>query len=258
MTFLLLLLLLAQFDPTSKLSLSRIQEQQKLQENLTQAVLANDAALADSVLKQDCDPNFQVNLSEAELKTLMALSARMYHYYSNGSDFRPLHIAAGLGETAICKLLIASGAKQYAVNKGYDWVPAQYAARSGYPDLAQILLGLDPNDDPYRIEISLSRQKLVVLEKGLPFLTAGISTGRHDKPTPPGMYLVTDKIKLQRSTIYKVKMPYFLRLSFSEVGIHYGVNPGRPASHGCIRVGSEEQAKKIFTTCPIGTIVQIR
>jgi hypothetical protein len=256
MTFLLLLLLLAQFDPTSKLSLSYIQERQRLQENLTQAILANDAALADSVLKQDCNPNFQVNLSEDELKTLIALSPRMYHYYSNGSDFRPLHIAAGLGETAICKLLIASGAKQYAVSKGYDWVPALYAARSGYPDLAQILLGLDPND--YRIEISLSRQKLVVLEKGLPFLTAGISTGRHDKPTPPGMYLVTDKIKLQRSTIYKVKMPYFLRLSFSEVGIHYGVNPGRPASHGCIRVGSEEQAKKIFNTCPIGTIVQIR
>ena len=258
MTFLLLLILLAQFDPTSKLSLSHIQELQKLQENLTQAILTNDAALAGSVLKQDCNPNFQVNLSEAELKTLMALSPRMYHYYSNGSDFHPLHIAAGLGETAICKLLIASGAKQYAVSKGYDWVPAQYAARSGYPDLAQILLGLDPNDDPYRIEISLSRQKLVVLEKGLPFLTAGISTGRHDKPTPPGMYLVTDKIRLQRSTIYKVRMPYFLRLSFSEVGIHYGINPGRPASHGCIRVGSEEQARKIFNTCPIGTIVQIR
>jgi hypothetical protein len=258
MTFLLLLLLFAQFDPASKLNLSHIQEQQKLQENLTQAILANDTALTDNALKQDCNPNFQVNLSEAELKTLIALSPRMYHYYSNGSDFRPLHIAAGLGETAICKLLIASGAKQYAVSKGYDWVPAQYAARSGYPDLAQILLGLDPNDDPYRIEISLSRQKLVVLEKGLPFLTAGISTGRHDKPTPPGMYLVTDKIKLQRSTIYKVKMPYFLRLSFSEVGIHYGVNPGRPASHGCIRVGSEEQAKKILNTCPIGTIVQIR
>src|SRR6516225_6792373 len=256
MTFLLLLLLLAQFDPASKLNLSRIQEQQKLQENLTQAILSNDAALTDSALKQNCNPNYQVNLSEAEVKTLMALSPRMYHYYSNGSDFRPLHIAAGLGETAICKLLIASGAKQYAVSKGYDWVPAQYAARSGYPDLAQILLGLDPN--VYRIEISLSRQKLVVSEKGLLFLTAAISTGRHDKTTPPGMYLVTDKIKLQRSTIYKVKMPYFLRLSFSEVGVPYDENPGRPASHGCIRVGSEEQAKKIFNTCPIGTIVQIR
>jgi hypothetical protein len=258
MTFLVLLLLFAQFEPDSRLSLSRIQEQLKLQDNLTQAILSNDAALAESLLKQNCDPNFQITLSGAELKMLKALSQRMYYYYSNGSDFRPLHIAAGLGETTICQLLIAGGAKQYVLSKGYDWVPAQYAARSGHPDLAQILLGLDPSVDRYRIEISLSNQKLTVLEKGLPILTAGISTGRRDKPTPPGMYLVTDKIKLERSTLYKVPMPYFLRLSFSEVGIHYGVNPGHPASHGCIRVGSEEQARKIFAVCPIGTIVQIR
>jgi hypothetical protein len=258
MTLLVLLWLFAQFEPDSRLSLSHIQEQQKLQDNLTQAILSNDNALAESVLKQNCDPNCQINLSESELNALKALSLRMSYYYRNGSDFRPLHIAAGLGETTICQLLIASGAKQYALSKGYDWVPAQYAAKAGHPDLAQILLGLDPNHDRYRIEISLSNQKLTVLEKGLPFLTAGISTGRRDKPTPPGMYLVTDKIKLQRSTLYKVPMPYFLRLSFSEVGIHYGVNPGHPASHGCIRIGSEEQARKIFNACPIGTIVQIR
>src|SRR4029077_20190167 len=155
-------------------------------------------------------------------------------------------IAAGLGETAICRLLIANGAKLYAQSKGYDWVPAQYAARCGYPDLAQMLLGLDPNDARYRIEISLSNQKLTVFERGLPYLTAGISTGRHDKPTPPGMYLVTDKIRLQLSASDKGKMPTFPRVSVSEVGIQYGVNPGRPASHGCIRVGSEEQAKKNF------------
>ena len=89
------------------------------------------------------------------------------------------------------------------------------------------------------------------------FLTARISTGRQDKPTPPGNYLVTDKIRLERSTLYKVPMPYFLRLSFSEYGIHYGINPGHPASHGCIRVGSEETAQKIFESCPIGTLVRI-
>ena len=258
MTLLVLLMLFAQFEPGSTLGLSHLQEEQKLQNNLTQAILANDNALAESVLKQNCDPNFRVDLSESESKRLRALSPRMAYYYSNGSEFRPLHIAAGLGETAICQLLLASGAKQFALSRGYDWVPAQYAAKAGHPDLAQILLGLDPNEDRYRIEISLSSQKLTVLEKGLPFLSAGISTGRRDKPTPPGMYLVTDKIKLQRSTLYKVPMPYFLRLSFSEVGIHYGVNPGHPASHGCIRIGSEEQARKIFNVCPIGTIVQIR
>jgi hypothetical protein len=258
MTFLVLLLLFAQFEPDSRLNIARIQEQQKLQGNLTQALVSGDIGLVESVLKQDCDPNFQINLSEAELNAVKALSPRMYHYYSNSSDFRPLHLAAGLGETAICRLLIANGAKQYAQSKGYDWMPAQYAARCGHPDLAQILLGLDPDEERYRIEVSLSKQKLTVFEGGLPYLTAGISTGRHDKPTPPGMYLVTDKIRLHRSTIYKVPMPYFLRLSFSEVGIHYGVNPGRPASHGCIRVGSERQAQRIFDVCPIGTIVQIR
>jgi L,D-transpeptidase-like protein/ankyrin repeat protein len=258
MTFLVLLLLFAQFEPNSMLNLSRIQEQLKLRDDLMQAILSNDTALAENFFKQNCDPNFQVNLSEPELKTLKAACPRMYFYYSNGSAFRPLHIAAGLGENTICRLLIANGAKQYALSKGFDWVPAQYAAKSGYPELAQILLGLDPNDDCYRIEISLSNQRLTVLKKGLTCLTARISTGRHDKPTPPGKYLVTDKIKLERSTLYKVPMPYFLRLSFSEVGIHYGANPGHPASHGCIRVGSEEQARKIFDVCPIGTIVQIR
>src|SRR3984893_15369176 len=258
MTLLVLLMLFAQFEPGSRLSLSHLQEEQKLQDNLTQAILANDNALAESVLKQNCDPNFQVNLSESESKRLRALSPRMAYYYSNGSEFRPLHIAAGLGETTICQLLLAAGAKLYALSRGYDWVPAQYAAKAGHPDLAQILLGLDPNDDRYRIEISLSDQRLTLLKGGVPYLSARISTGRHDKPTPPGMYLITDKIELERSTLYKVPMPYFLRLSFSEVGIHYGVNPGRPASHGCIRVGSHEQARKLFDVCPIGTLVQIR
>ena len=240
------------------LGISDIQEQLRVQDNLIQAILSNDAAGVENLLKQNCNPNFQVNLSEAELKTLKSANQRMYFYYFNGSAFRPLHIAAGLGEIAICRSLIANGASQYALSKGFDWVPAQYAAKSGHPDLAQILLGLDPNDDRYRIEISLTGQKLTLLNKGFPCLTARISTGRHNKPTPSGTYLVTDKIKLERSTLYKVRMPYFLRLSFSEVGIHYGVDPGYPASHGCIRVGSEEKARKLFDVCPIGTIVQIR
>src|SRR6266478_4519342 len=163
MTFLVLLLLFAQFEPNSMLNLSRIQEQLKLRDDLIRAILSDDTALAENLLKQNCDPNFQVNLSEPELKTLKAAGPRMYFYYSNGSAFRPLHIAAGLGETTICRLLIANGAKQYALSKGYDWVPAQYAAKSGHPDLAQILLGLDPNDARYRIEISLSNQKLTLL-----------------------------------------------------------------------------------------------
>ena len=232
--------------------------QQQARDDLVNAVLSNSYALAETALNEKADPNAPIILSQSESDLLRSLSSRMYHYYSNGADFRPLHLAAGLGEGDICQLLMARGANQFAVSKGYDWVAAQFAARVGHPDLARILLGLDPKDDHFKIEISLPSQKLTVYRDGVPFLIARISTGRHDKPTPPGDYLVTDKVKLERSTIYKVPMPYFLRLSFSEVGIHYGVNPGHPASHGCIRVGSEEKAQKIFECCPIGTFVRIQ
>ena len=257
MSIVLLLLLLAQFDPDAVFSIANLRERQQARNDLVNAVLTNNYALAKTALEEKADANDIILLSQGENMLLKSVSPRMYYYYSNGADFRPLHLAAGLGERDICQLLVVGGAKQFALSKGYDWVPAQYAAKTGHPDLASVLLGIDSKDDRYKIEISLPNQKLTVYRDGAPYLIAKISTGRNDKPTPPGNYLVTDKIRLERSTLYKVRMPYFLRLSFSEYGIHYGVNPGHPASHGCIRVGSEEKAQKIFESCPIGTLVKI-
>ena len=181
----------------------------------------------------------------------------MYYYYSNGTDFRPLHVAAGLGEREICQLLMAGGAKQFAFSKGYDWVPAQYAAKTGHPELREDPLGHRFKGRSLSNRNFSSESETDRVSGRAPFLTTRISTGRNDKPTPPGNYLVTDKIRLDRSTTLQSSMPFFLRLSFSEFGIHYGVNPGHPASHGCIRVGSEEKAQKIFESCPIGTFVKI-
>jgi len=252
MNIVLLLLLLAQFESEPVFSLATLAGRQQARNDLVNAILSNNGALAQAALNAKADPEKIVILSEGESSALRSLSAKTYFYYSNGSAFRPLHLAAGLGETEICQLLLAGGAKLFAASKGFDWVPAQYAAKEGHPDLAKILLGIDPKDDHYKIEISLSAQKLVVYRDETAFLTAKISTGREDKPTPPGDYLVTDKIRLERSTLYKVPMPFFLRLSFSEFGIHYGVNPGHPASHGCIRVGSEEMAQKNSNPARLG------
>jgi lipoprotein-anchoring transpeptidase ErfK/SrfK len=52
-------------------------------------------------------------------------------------------------------------------------------------------------------------------------------------------------------------MPYFMRLDEEPFGIHYGYNPGYPASHGCIRVGSMQEAKMLFRMTPSGTSVII-
>ena len=41
-------------------------------------------------------------------------------------------------------------------------------------------------------------------------------------------------------------MSYFMRLDGQLFGIHYGYNPGRPASHGCIR-SDRWRLLKLFT-----------
>jgi L,D-transpeptidase-like protein len=52
-------------------------------------------------------------------------------------------------------------------------------------------------------------------------------------------------------------MPYYLRLSGEPFGIHYGYNPGYPASHGCIRVGKMRDAAYLFRVVPTGTTVTV-
>src|SRR5258708_31545974 len=124
MSTVLFLLLLAQFDPDSVFSLATLRERQQARNDLVSAVLTNDYSLARTALEEKADPNSTITLSQGENTLLKSLSPRMYFYYSNGADFRPLHVAAGLGERDICQLLLAGGAKQFALSKGFDWAPA--------------------------------------------------------------------------------------------------------------------------------------
>ena len=51
-------------------------------------------------------------------------------------------------------------------------------------------------------------------------------------------------------------MPYFQRLSCGDFGLHAGVVPGYPASHGCIRVPAGNAAK-LFAMTQAGDRVMI-
>ena len=52
-----------------------------------------------------------------------------------------------------------------------------------------------------------------------------------------GVFSVIQKHKFHRSNIYSgAPMPYMQRITWSGVAMHAGVLPGRPASHGCIRM----------------------
>lgn len=46
-------------------------------------------------------------------------------------------------------------------------------------------------------------------------------------------------------------MPYFMRFSFSAIGLHQGALPGYPASHGCIRL-TNEGARALFGKLQVG------
>lgn len=77
------------------------------------------------------------------------------------------------------------------------------------------------------------------------WLWGPISSGKLSSKTPPGEFLVLWKNKNYISKKYKMPMPY--AVNFSEKGyfFHHQSLPGRPASHGCIRL-LKVDAEKLF------------
>jgi hypothetical protein len=226
------------------------------QNQLADAVLANDRQALLAAVDANANLNSPIMLTAERLTALAKISSRLDHYFREETKATPLILAAALGEKDICMLLVERGAERFRAS-AWGWVPAQYAARCGFPELAGTLIESDPLATHFNIKIQLTPQIVVLYKDGLALVKGKISTGKPGFDTPPGHYLVTDKERARRSSIYKVSMPYFLRLSFSEYGIHEGYDPGRPASHGCIRVAEENVAKAIFDQTPIGTLVDI-
>ncbi len=110
---------------------------------------------------------------------------------------------------------------------------------------------------PERVVVSLSDQ-LAYLYRGDTLVAAStISTGKDEKPTPTGIFSVLDKRPMYRSKKYdNAPMPWMQRIDQYGVALHAGYNPGRPASHGCIRLPSAF-AKKLYTVTGLGTPVYI-
>ena len=107
------------------------------------------------------------------------------------------------------------------------------------------------------IIINLAAQQLYLYQDSKVVFVTKLSTGSKHRATPKGSYQVTEKDVDHTSSIYHVSMPYFMRLDGEPFGIHYGYNPGYPASHGCIRIGTMSEARMLFRMTPSGTSVII-
>jgi hypothetical protein len=170
----------------------------------------------------------------------------------------PLMLAAVLGEEALVRLFLEHGGKPYQRTRRYTTDALTLACRAGQIRTAQRLLRRDPDDDSgQKLEVVLGEQRVTLFRGGEKVLTSKVSTGRKGHATPTGEFLITSKHRDWTSTIYKAPMPYLLRLNASAIGLHQGVVPGYPASHGCIRL-PVGKASEFFKTARIGDRVLIR
>lgn len=139
--------------------------------------------------------------------------------------------------------------------------------------------------DNARVVISLSKQRAYVFAGDRLYIDTPVSTGKKDGSTPTGSFKILEKDIDHRSSIYgdfvdkqgrvvragvslKVDsapsgtryrgapMRHFMRLTNGGVGMHVGILPGYPASHGCIRLPTEI-APLIYNKVKIGTPVTV-
>jgi ankyrin repeat protein len=224
---------------------------------LAYAITSNNDAQLKTMLAAGFDPNtvLPANCDKDFLDMIKSRSLRSY--LEDDRNVTMLMLAAGLGQVEDVRALLSAGADRNRSSSRYHMMALYLAAEQGNWQTTQVLLGGGPSPDQLRVEISLAQQKAQVWKDGVSVLTTVCSTGRQGYPTRPGDYVITDKERSHRSTIYKVEMPYFMRLSCLDFGMHEGVVPNYPASHGCIRLPSDV-ARRLYAEIPIGTLVTVR
>ena len=112
-------------------------------------------------------------------------------------------------------------------------------------------------DGPSRVVVDLSEQ-LAFLYKGDTLVAVStISSGTAKTPTPTGIFNVRLKKTMHRSRKYdNAPMPFAQFIDQYGVALHAGHLPGRPASHGCVRLPSKFAAK-LYENTKLGTTVLI-
>lgn len=144
---------------------------------------------------------------------------------------------------------------------------------------------VNASTQPLAIVISLSKQRAYLMVGGKVAVDSPISSGRRNGWTPKGSFSVLEKDPNHHSSLYGsfvngsgqvirsgvsskhdaapsgtrfsgAPMKFFLRLTPQGVGIHAGILPGYPASHGCIRM-PVEMAQIIYSNVGLNTPVTV-
>jgi lipoprotein-anchoring transpeptidase ErfK/SrfK len=139
--------------------------------------------------------------------------------------------------------------------------------------------------DNVHIVVSLPKQRAYLMIGEQIVADGPISSGKRGHETPRGHFNVMEKDPNHHSSLYGdfvdrsgrvvragvsahidsapsgthfagASMKWFLRLTGEGVGMHIGILPGYPASHGCVRESSEG-AKLFYDHAKVGTPVDV-
>jgi len=162
--------------------------------------------------------------------------------------------------------------------------PSELILRQPPLKVNQSLLSQATQDNTH-IVVSLPKQRAYLMIGDNIVADGPISSGKRGHSTPSGHFTVMEKDPNHHSSIYGnfvdgsgrvvragvsaridsapsgthfagAPMQWFLRLTGEGVGMHVGILPGYPASHGCIRE-SADGAKLFYDHAKVGTPVDV-
>ena len=139
--------------------------------------------------------------------------------------------------------------------------------------------------DNVHVRVSIPKQRAYLMVGEQIAADSPISSGKSGHGTPRGNFSVMEKDPDHRSSLYGdfvdgsgrvvrsgisaridsapsgthyvgAPMRWFMRLTGEGVGMHVGILPGYPASHGCIRMSSDG-AKLFYDNVKVGTPVTV-
>ena len=161
---------------------------------------------------------------------------------------------------------------------------SEFISRQAPLKVNQSLLNQATSDNT-RIVVSIPKQRAYLMIEDQVVADGPISSGRRGHESPTGHLHVLEKDPNHHSNIYGdfvdssgrvvragvsaridsapsgthftgAAMKWFLRLTEDGVGMHVGILPGYPASHGCIRQ-SADGAKLFYDNVKVGTPVDV-
>jgi len=232
------------------------------------AEIAEKKARAEALLARERE-------KEAEKAAKLAAKAKADADRAARDANREIELLASRGQAAgfFSMFLSGSSARQYK-SEGHD-IFVNHA----------LLPALDPSNA--RIEVDLSDQRARVYREQaghkVLVIETQISSGKSGHATPTGSFRIGEKLEQKQSTLYGTwldgggnpvggssevsrrpsgasrfvgaDMPYWMRIN-GGIGLHVGIVPDEPASHGCIRVPASIQPL-IFSKVEVGTPVTV-